>query len=392
VGGQIATLQFEGQNGLLDLGWGHPDPSLLPVRAWNTATTNTLTTFGWKALAYGNAAGPGPLIEWLQTHLEAERESGADGHDFFISAGASHALSLLTSTMTVPGDIVLVDSPTYHFALRIFADAPVELMAAPTDSSGIHPGRTEELLLRLKRDGRRPAMLYIVPTFANPTGRSLSDERRRALVDLSARTHLTIVEDDTYRELAYESPAPESLWHLDRRLGCGAAVLRVGSFSKTVAPGLRLGWINAQRDVVRRLTQIGYVDSGGGVNHSTAMTMATFGRSGAYTEHLSHIRKEYRLRRDTLVAALGEVEDFVTIPKPLGGWFLWLSLPEGVTARTLEARSRRHGVAFAQGSQFFVANAGGHSQIRLSFSLFSPEQLVDAASRLSAALVEAVAG
>src|SRR5262249_56325088 len=135
-----------------------------------------------------------------------------------------------------------------------------------------------EQVAALRGAGRRVPMLYLVPTFGNPTGRSVPDDRRAALVDLAGRAELTIVEDDTYRELVYDGTAPPSLWSLATH----AYVVRLGSFAKTVAPGLRLGWMNAAPEIVDRVTRLGYVHSGGGVNHLTALAMATFGGSRSY--------------------------------------------------------------------------------------------------------------
>jgi DNA-binding transcriptional MocR family regulator len=207
-----------------------------------------------------------------------------------------------------------------------------------------------------------------VPTFGNPTGRSLPLDRRRELVSLG----LPIVEDDTYRELFYGEPPPPALW----RLGNGENVVRLGSFAKTVAPGLRLGWINAAPALIARLARLGYVHSGGGVNHSVAMTMARFGASGAYARHLTVVRERYRQQRDAL--GIG--------PAPQGGWFVWHRLPSGVDARALLPVAERHGTSFVPGSAFYVNGDQGQDHVRLSFSHLPPAELTEAARRLNAAI------
>jgi len=375
-------LQFVERPGILDLGWGHPHASLLPVERWAAATRAASESFGWQALAYGYAAGPGPLIEWLAEHL-AEVEGGAsDPSEFFVTAGASHALSLISTILCEPGDIVLVDVPTYHFALRILGDRGVRIVAAPTDSEGIDPEALDAMLASLLAQGRRVPMLYIVPTFCNPTGLSLPAQRRQDLVGLARRTGITIVEDDTYRELAYEGRAPDSLW----RLAKGTPVVRIGSFSKTVAPGLRLGWINAEGGIVRRLMDLGYVDSGGGVNHATGLAMAMFGLSGAYRQHVRAMRQAYKLRAATLTAALQASLPAAKVVPPAGGWFLWQALPSGVTASALLPAAERYGVSFVAGTEFYPDGMGGDGHIRLSFSLLSPRQLSEAVERLAHAV------
>jgi DNA-binding transcriptional MocR family regulator len=333
-------------------------------------------------LSYGYEPGPGPLREWIAEHLTAT-DGGGDPDEIFVTAGASHALSLVCATLARPGDVVLVDSPTYHLAFGILRDQGVELIAAATDDDGIDPRALDEQIRTLRRQGRRVPLLYIVPTFGNPTGRSLADDRRRGLAAVARHAELTIVEDDTYRDMVYEGAAPPSLW----RLADGHAVVRIGSFAKTVAPGLRLGWIQASPEFVGRLSRLGYVYSGGGVNHTTALAMATFGASGAYREHLTFVRREYAIRRDALVSGLRQMPIGLDVPSPAGGWFVWLPLPSGPRPGELLATAERHGVSFTPGSTFHVDGADD-DHVRLSFSLLPPAELAEAAVRLGAALAE----
>jgi DNA-binding transcriptional MocR family regulator len=362
----MPTIQFEDRPGVLDLSWGHPRPGLLPVASWASASAEAAAMFGWRQLAYGHATGPAPLLEWLAPRLDTPPEC------FFVTGGASHGLSLVASLLAGPGDVILVDAPTYHLALPILADTGATLLRAPSE-----PAVLARLLDDLHAAGRRVPLLYLVPTHANPTGRSLPSARRRDLVRLAQESGLLLVEDDTYRELTYDGDAPPSLWDLS----AGAGVVRLGSFAKTVAPGLRLGWLNASPSLIGRLATLGYVHSGGGVNHATAMTMARFGAGGAYDRHLSSVRGEYRDQRDALVAAL---RPYVEVETPAGGWFLWVRLPEGVTATRLLAAAP--GVSFVPGGAFYVDAQGGDDHIRLSFSHLGRDDLRLAAERLGSAL------
>lgn len=377
----LPVIQFKDRPGLLDLGWGHPHPSALPVESWLAATEATLRASGWHALTYGSMAGPGPLIEWLTEHLRETDHGISRPAETFVTAGASHALELACAILIRPGDLVIVDSPTYHLALPIFADHGAEIVGAPADRDGIDPDATADLIAAAQRDGRRVPMLYLVPTFGNPTGHNLSVERRRALVELARRQAVSIIEDDTYRELAYSAPAPPSLWSIAE----GDSVIRVGSFAKTVAPGLRLGWINAAPEFVGALRRVGYVDSGGGVNHAVALTMATLGSSGGYAEHVAQVRARYAYQRDALVGALRDALPRLEVPSPAGGWFIWLELPPGIDAGALLPVAEQMGVSFVEGSRFFVG-AGGEEHVRLSFSRLDPPELAEAARRLAAAV------
>ncbi len=349
------------------------------MAAWRDATAAALDRYAEAALAYGNAQGPAPLIHWLCDHLGRVDAPAPGPAETFVTAGASHALDLVTTVLTTPGDTVLVDSPTYHLALRTIADHRVELMPAPSDDGGIDPDATAHVLTGLVRRGRRPAMLYLVPTFANPTALTLSPRRRRALIEVAQRHQVTIVEDDTYRELHYGPPPPPSLWSLAPR----GTVVRIGSFAKTVAPGLRLGWVNAKTDLVAALATRGYVDSGGGVNHASALAMASFAGSAGYERHLEVIRVGYATRRDALVDELARLGH--PVRKPLGGWFVWLRLPEGVDAVSLLDRAEAAGVSFLPGP-VFCTGQGGHDHVRLSFSMLDPSRLRTAARRLSGAM------
>ncbi|MDY7083751.1 MAG: PLP-dependent aminotransferase family protein [Actinomycetota bacterium] len=342
----MTIVQFEHRDGILDLGWGHPLPALLPTDAWAAATSASVAAYGWKALTYGHGPGPAPLREWIAAHV--------GDPNVFVTAGSSHGLGLVTQVLTRPGDTVLVDSPTYHYAFRILTDLGVRLFPVRADDP-------DEVARRARQF--KAAFLYVVPTFGNPTGRSLTVARRHSLASLE----LPVVEDDPYRELYYSTPPPPPFFDPN--------VIRLGSFSKTVAPGLRLGWINAAPELITRLSRLGTVHSGGGVNHTTALTMAEFGSSGAYARHVAMLRDRYRQHRDALCAALGA-------DRPDGGWFLWLRLPDGVDATALLPVAERHGVSYVPGPAFFADGRGGSDRARLSFSRLPPAELTEAARRL----------
>jgi 2-aminoadipate transaminase len=379
----LRSIQCVDRPGMLDLGYGLPLPAALPVEDWRAATEEALRTYSWQALTYGYEAGPGPLVEWLCERLGQTDARAPVPAEVFVTAGASQAIELVSTVLTRPGDAILVDSPTYHLALGIFADRGAELIGAPADDEGIDPRATADLLRRLHRAGRRVPLLYLVPTFANPTGVSLPDARRRELVEVVAETGTVVLEDDTYREIAYDGPAPQSLWSIDP-----AAVVRVGSFAKTVAPGLRLGFLTATPAFVRTLVGRGYVHSGGGLNHATAFAMAVMGTSGRYAAHVEAVRQRYRHQRDALVAALRTEVAALDVTPPRGGWFLWLRLPAGMSATGLLAAAEAHAVSFLPGNRFYAQSAGD-DHVRLSFSMLEPAVLAEAARRLGRAFTTA---
>ncbi|MFY1670978.1 PLP-dependent aminotransferase family protein [Plantactinospora sp. WMMB334] len=376
----LPIVQFRSRTGSIDLGWGHPHPAALPVEGWADASHAALRRYGGAALTYGHATGPGPLIEWLCERLGEVDGAAPEPGQVFVTAGASHALDLVSAVLCRPGDVVLVDAPTYHLALRIIADHRVDTVAAPADEEGIDPDATAELLARLARQGRRVAMLYLVPTFNNPTGRSLPAGRRAALLAVAARAGVPVVEDDTYRELAYPAPAPASLFSAAEP----GTVVRIGSFAKSVAPGLRLGWLTAALPIVDAVAARGYVDSGGGVNHANALILAEFAALGWYRRHVEAIRSRYRRQRDALVAAVRDELPQARFAVPDGGWFLWLRLPHPYAGTELLPHAEAAGVCYVPGRQFFVTDTG-HRYLRLSYSMCDPETLTEGVRRLAGA-------
>jgi 2-aminoadipate transaminase len=381
----LPIAQYEERPGILDLGWGHPRPDLLPLDDWRAATEEALRTYGWAALGYGSDPGPGPLLTWIDVHARDSGDRGGTPEETFVTAGASHGLALISAVAAEPGDVVLVDSPTYHLAFPIFRDRGVEVAGVPADDDGLDPAGVADTVARLRRRGRRVSLLYTVPTFGNPTGRSMPAQRRREIVDVARRSGLTIVEDDTYREMTYGNAAPPSLWSI----ADGRSVVRVGSFAKTVAPGLRLGWLHGEPELIRRIRTLGYVHSGGGVNHTAAVTMATFGASGGYGRHLAWVRTEYARQRDALIDGLRTSGAELAVDEPAGGWFVWLRLPAAVDARDLLPAAENNGVSFVPGPAFYANGDAGHDRVRLSFSLLAEEDLREAAHRLGAAICTA---
>jgi 2-aminoadipate transaminase len=367
----LPIVQLVHRPGILDLGWGHPDPAALPVAALRRATDATLTRYGADALAYGAERGPGPLIEWICTRLAHIDARPPDPAEVLITSGASQALDLLCTLMTAPGDTVLVESPTYHLAVRILRDHPLHLVAVPSDADGID---VEALTTILK--------LYFVPTYHNPTGACLSLERRRALAMIAAEHRFVLVEDDVYRELSYDAPAPPSVWSI----APPGAVVRIASFSKSLAPGLRLGYLTADASLTRRLIGSGLLDSGGGVNPFTALTVAEVCATGDFEATVTRLRAMYRERRDALAQSLRMyLPPGCRFTVPGGGFFQWVELPEGVDAATLLPRAEQTGVSYLPGSRFYL-DAARSNTLRLSFSLYPPHQLTEAARRLGEAL------
>jgi 2-aminoadipate transaminase len=402
----LPLTQFDARPGIIDLGFGHPAPALLPLDAMRDATAAAIRRHGPDALNYGAAAGAGPLIEWL-----AERLGVVDGRrprpdEILVTGGASHALDQVATLLTRPGDVVLVESPTYHLAVRILRDHPLHLVGVPADDLGIIVDEVQAALDRVRSEdrrsvpghagartpgesGRRRVLLYLVPTFNNPTGATLPVQRRRALAEVAARSDLLVVEDDVYRELSFDRPAPPSIWSMAEP----GRVVRLGSFSKTLAPGLRLGWLTADAATVRRFADGGLLDSGGGMSHFVALAVAEVGASGEYARHVERLRAEYSRRAAALDAALADnLPAGSTRSRPEGGYFQWVTLPAPLDARALLDRAEAAGASYVPGTVFNVDRAAGNTaSLRLAFSRYDPADLAAAARRLGHVAEEALA-
>ncbi|UCF98049.1 MAG: PLP-dependent aminotransferase family protein [Spirochaetaceae bacterium] len=375
----IRTIQADFSPGMIDLAIGHPSPSLLPLQLVRRSTEQQLATDFTPYLQYGYEPGDGhfrvALAEFLRRHycLPVSEE------ELFVSGGVSQALDLLCTVYTKPGDTILVEEPTYFLALRIFADHGLRVISVPIDEQGLVVETLEERLKEL-----RPAFLYTVPAHQNPSGATLSADRRRRLVDLSRDKGFLIVADEVYHLLTYEAQAPAPL----AAFISADTVLSLGSFSKILAPGLRLGWIQTCPRLWRPLAECGMLDSGGGLNPFTSALVRSALETGALDAHLGQLRREYGRRLQAMKTAIdGELSGKVEYSPPNGGFFFWLRLIDGGDSGALLTRAKEKKTSFVPGSAF---SAVGQLQdrLRLSFSYHPPEVLQEGVRRLQESLSE----
>lgn len=377
----LPDVQYELRPGVIEFRWGHPDLALLPTTSMAQAAARALTQGGIAALSYGAEQGPGTLIAQVCAWLGRHEGTAPAAEQVYITAGVSQALDLLCTLWTQPRDIALVESPVYHLALRIFRDHGLDLRPVAADEQGVIPDALAAALANLHRQGRQPRFFYTVPTFGNPTAAVLPLGRRQAIAALAQKADLLILEDDVYRRLWYDAPPPPPLAAL-----APANVVRLGSFSKVLAPGLRLGWLVAPAEIVRRCAGAGLNDSGGGVSHFTAHVVAAFMELGWLDPHIEELRAVYRQRRDALLAALAaELPPGCRCQTPAGGFFAWVRLPEGCDSAALLPAAEAAGLSYVPGARFF-ADGSGARYLRLAFSLLAPEELAEGARRLGRVL------
>lgn len=370
---------------VIDLGLGHPDPDLLPVAELQAAASVAFDRYGTDVLSYGAAAGPPPTIAFICERLALVDARAPSPDQVVITAGNSHGLEQAVTMTARPGDAVLVEAPTYHLALRILRDHPVEIVPVTSDEGGLVVGAAADAIARVRARGVTPRLLYTVPTYNNPTGVSLDAGRRQALVDLAATEAVTILEDDVYRELVYEGSAPPSLWSLAEP----GRVIRLGSFSKSLSPGLRVGYMTADATIANASVEGGLLESGGGISHIASLVVAEYARTGAYATNVTHLRAVYGARRDALIAALQtELAGLADWTVPAGGYFVWVTLRSAVDLAALRAAAERRGTSFVPGTVFFADGVGGRSSLRLAFSRYPEAQLTEAVRRLGMAVRE----
>jgi DNA-binding transcriptional MocR family regulator len=370
----------------IELVWGQPDPKLLAVEAMRRASETAFTRWESDMLHYGYFNGPGPLIEWLIARIKTKEgiEIGAD--EIMITSGNSLGLDQLLTLHTQTGDVIFVESPTYYIAIQILRDHPnLELVPVKADENGICVDVLRERIDEVRRAGKRPRMVYCVPTFNNPLGTSLSPERRSALVQLANEQHVLIVEDDVYRELNYDDASPPSLWSIAKQRGMGHCVARLGSFAKSLAPGLRLGYMNADPQMVARFADGGVIFSGGGNNHFAAMQVAAFCQNGDFDTNTARLRSAYRARRDTMINALAQHLPQCRWVKPQGGYFVWVTCPAHINTAELVPFAEKHAVSYVPGAKFYTTNPATNC-MRLAFSLYEPDRLYEGVRRLGLAM------
>jgi 2-aminoadipate transaminase len=374
---QAETTQSEVSADLIDLAVGHPGPDLLPLELLRDAAARRLGQEDRSPLQYGYEQGDlrfrGELARFLTRHYGAEVSPG----ELFVSGGVSQALDLICSLFTRPGDLVLVEEPSYFLALRIFADHGLRVEGLPTDRHGMVP---EALRERLRLG--RPAMLYTVPTHQNPTGATLPEARRTQVLEQCREHGVLLVADEVYHLLTYSGAPPRPLAASAGRGG----VLSLGSFSKILAPGLRLGWIQGSADLLRRLATCGFLDSGGGLAPFTSAIVRSLLEQGAQEAHLQRLRSTYGARVQALAAALQASLGAAAVTlSPAGGFFLWVRLEGIADTGKLLARARAGGVTFVPGSRFSTRGQQGDC-LRLSFSYYDEAHLAEGSARLAAAV------
>jgi 2-aminoadipate transaminase len=385
-------LKLTQREDIISFAGGLPAPELFPVEAFEAASSRVLRQHGSKALQYSTTEGYLPLRELIVEKMGRYGiEASVD--NVLITSGSQQALDLIGKLLINSGDLILTERPSYLGALQAWRAYQAEFSTVPIDDDGLRVDMLEEALCG------GPKFMYVLPNFQNPGGVTLSYERRLALVDIADRYGVPIIEDDPYGELRFEGEHLPPLVVLDADKLNGRQynfqngpnsyfkgnVIYMSTFSKTLAPGLRLGWIVAPASVIQHCVM---VKQGMDLHTSSFIQMVAYevAKDGFLTEHVRQIRDVYRERRDIMLAAMSEhFPPGVRWTKPQGGLFLWVTLPEELDSTAVLEEAINHKVAYVPGAAFYP-DGKTRNNFRLNFSNAQPEQIQEGIARLGQVL------
>ena len=369
-----------GKPGIISFAGGFPDPALFDVEGIRESTQAVLTNNPGPVLQYGATEGYQPLRVGIAGFMRA-KGSQVEPDGLIVTTGSQQALDLIGKTMISPGDKVIVEAPTFLATIQCFRLYGADLIGAPIDADGVQVDALERLI-----DEHRPKLVYLIPTFGNPSGATLSLERRRRILEIAVRTKTLIVEDDPYCELYFDAAPPPSLLALsDSVPGSRDWLAHCGSFSKILSPGLRVGWLIAPPELLAMATMCKQF-SDAHTSNLTQATAAHYLTLNRMEGALSVVRKTYAQRARVMAECLrSELGDAITFNQPRGGMFFWARLNGGRDASEFAQRAIERLVAFVPGAPFF-ANAPDRSALRLSFATADMAKITEGIARLGKAL------
>jgi 2-aminoadipate transaminase len=373
------TVTFEGAPaaGVINFGVGQPSKDLLPVDLIQAATADFLATAQPLELNYGECQGDRGFRDALAGLLSSCYEHPVTAESLFVTAGNSQALDFICGQFARQGDTVFIEEPSYFLAHQIFSDHGLNAVGIPVDEDGLV---IEALVEELSR--HRPALLYTIPSFHNPGGQTLSADRRRELARLSLEHDFLIVADEVYQLLHYFDKPPPAMGTMT---GSGN-IMSLGSFSKIMAPGLRLGWIQTSPNLMKQILATGVVNSGGSFNHFTSHVIRHAIELGLQESMLKKLRTTYRRRVEVMDAALHQhLGDLATWQRPDGGYFFWLELDKAVDTTLLKARAAEFQTGFQPG-EVFSCTGNLKNCLRLSFAHYGDADISEGVARLGAML------
>lgn len=371
---------------VISLAGGLTDTSSFPRDTFASIMNRIAATNLADALQYGPTEGFNQTKECIKEVMAAEKMS-VDGEEIIVTTGGQQAIDLITKTFVDPGDTVICEAPTYPGAVPVFSSYEAKVIQIEVDSEGMRVDELEETLTRLDREGRRPKFIYTVPTFQNPAGVTLSLARRKRLIEIASQREILLLEDNPYGFLRYEGKPLPPLYKLDRE----GFVLYIGTFSKILSPGIRIGWVVAPGPVLEKIN-LGKQAADLCTSSLTQFMVHGFFADRAWKPYVENVSKLYRKRRDCMLEALEEhFPEGSEWTKPHGGLFIWATLPDFIDSEDLLAKALTANVAFVPGSAAYVDDSRGRSSMRLNFSSSTEEVIEEGVRRIGKVIHEQVA-
>lgn len=361
---------------------GVPDPDSLPIDDLVECNERVLRREGTFALMYGGPQGYPGLRDWLARDINRREGTDLGEEHFVITCGSAGALENLCEALLDPGDVAIIERPTFAGSTRIIRSCLAEIEGVPLDDDGVDPDGLERVIAQAKGAGKRVKLFYTIANFHNPAATTLTLDRRKRVIELCRRENILIAQDDAYGGVSFGNAPIPSLFTLAG--GDGAVLL--GTFSKTLATGLRAGWIMGSKHIIDAVTRVRF-DMG--VSPWTSRVIAEYCESGKYDEHVPRVTNIYRDKRDAMLSALNErCGKFARWGVPQGGFFLWLELSESIDAKALVVTAAEEGVGYVGGRAFFD-NGDGSNFVRLCYSNVAHEEIPEAIMRFGRALERA---
>jgi 2-aminoadipate transaminase len=366
----------EGKN-VISLAGGLPDPNYFPVNELAEIASEVIREYGWRALQYSVTRGVHEFRMEITRFMERSGTPGERPYNIIVTSGSQQALDLLAQILVNPNDIVIVEKPTYLAAINVFKAVGARFEGIPIDEEGMRVDVLEEKLKTLKAEGKRVKVVYTVPTAQNPSGVSMSNERREVLLELAEQYDFLIIEDDPYSHFMFEDVDFKRLRSKDKY-----RVIYTSTFSKILAPGLRLGWVAAHPDIIDALeTAKQNADLHTPTFNQLLATEAL--KRGVVDNHIPKVKEAYRQKRDAMLESLEEhMSEVASWTKPVGGLFIFVYLDENIDTKEMLPEALSAGVAYVPGSAFYV-DGSGRNTMRLNFSYPSVDEIKTAIERLS---------
>ena len=371
----VPVVRGENRHAKYDFAVAYPDPETLPLEGLADSLKVALEREGKDLALYPVAAGLPSLREWVAEKLARDRNMKVGIDDIVLTSGSGEAISMLIAALTDPGDVLLTEEYVYLGTLRAMRRFGADVRSVKCDDEGLIPEDLESTLAAVAAEGKKVKFLYTIPVFQNPLGWTMSLERRVKTLEITGKYGVPVLEDDCYVDLRFEGEDVTSMHSMDD----SGRVLYVGSFSKIVAPGVRLGYMVAPQEVIQRAMSF---KGGGGVNQFAALAVQEFAKDSMYS-HIQDQNDSLRVKRDAMLAALGEnFGDAAQWSKPEGGLYVWLEMPEDIDLAALQEQSFNEGVGYYNGTMFSPEGRGANCA-RLCFGHPTAETVSEGVAELA---------